>query len=101
MALATKHVPDKQTVRAKIEAIMRTADQSADTSDMKELLRYLPHPWITSAAEWAFIAQLVESVEQNQSAARAQRQALIQGVRLIGEAAGAELDGVAVRAKAV
>jgi hypothetical protein len=91
MANAKGHTEDKAKLTKRIEGIIQTTTQGADVGDLQEVLHYIPHPWITSVAEWTFILQLVENVEQNMIAARASRHALLSGIRQIGEAAGAQL----------
>jgi len=95
MANTKDHTEHKQKLTKTIESLMQSSDRAANTDDLREILRYIPQPWLTTVWDWAFIVQLAENAERNMQMALASRQVLLTGIREIGQAAGAQLQASA------
>jgi len=91
MANTKDHAEHKQKLTKTIESLMQSSDRAANTEDLREILHYIPQPWLTTVWDWAFIVQLAENAERNMQMALASRQVLLTGIREIGQAAGAQV----------
>lgn len=95
MANTKDHAENKVKLTKTIESLIQNSSSAADTDDLREILRYIPHPWFTTVWDWAFITQLAENAERNMQMALASRKVLLTGIREIGQAAGAQVQTAA------
>lgn len=86
-----EHQDNKTQLGETIERMMSLAVETANIEDLKELLSYIPQHWLTTPPEWMLIGGLAELAELNARASLKSRQALVNGIREIGAAAGANL----------